>query len=1647
MCSGVRPTAIGDQLLTFGCVDHETVQCTYNANEEGGDYDASMAAFAACREASVGVDGYCRGELSAASGLSNQDACGGPNTNIAFHTLIPFVASCEGMYHFRFHADYGYGGFLGVDGVTHSAGDIWGHVFAEDVQLSEGDHYWEALGFEGCCDGHSELEVHLPNDQVADPWRPIISGASADLNGECEVVAPPPPPPPPPSPVLSYDFCFGAYSDDTDRHDFETGSAALPGGWTAVDDAPVSEAGNWYVVDNSGPALANDGWAAYEASNVWGNYPGDNALSGSYLINDEFYDQFIAEFEVYSADNDGLGFLFGFQDINDHFTATEINDIWPSPAADGYGGPHMKLRQRSGAQLPAMNAGNNVYSLLDSEDGDDGVSVAKQNFVPYTGSTVMNMALRVACCDGDGNTIITFLSSRHSSTGALEGVQRLTGKTSSYSPGKLGLFVYAHTATFDNFQVTPLSGGTGAALGYCEGAGTCNYADGTCACALEGATETMPDCSRGITAAGDVIYADGSTTAPGPPPPPPPPQTATIHVDDHVGAFVVGEPMTISFTDAGAGPLWDDWVGIYPVATCCSYEQLTNYVGGEWAYHGTADLGVGSVTVVPQQATDYYVLLLGGEDGYTELTDPVNRVRVTVIAAYATVSVADHVGDIVVGEPLTVTFTGAHSQGQGIAALWDDWVGIYPVATCCAYEQILNYVGGDGTGEWAYHGTIGNGASGSVTVVPQQATDYYVLLLGGPSGYLEITDPENRLQISVSTGGGGGGPPPPPGGHLWSGDYLTSDITFMSSSIDGYSTYRISVELGDAASNLYAIWGSVARPLNVPAAWQAATPFGRDIGGVPSAFFAASADSEFDSWLTIGATDGSLGVTLSAIGIDFDSWTESNALVSTDGSVFMMDPNTGPDGNIVLGQVTVPSANIAGTISFGLQGRSAGDEPDYQERVSFIVSAASAPPPAPPPAPVATIGNGHVTPVVTAIASAPGWATYTLSADLSNDARSLYSIFGRSTSPMSLPPAFQVATPFGRDIGGVPEAFVAAEPTAAYDSWLTVGVTDGVAGPISSIGIDWSSWTAESGITADNGAVFFMDPDAAPDGSTTLGQITVQAAATVTFGAQGRTTTGDNDWSEDNLSFDLPAPTTSPAPAPYVTCASRLSCDELGALYGGAWRTTTANFLRGSDQVCGESDTGFLGDDGDLCFGGQVAGGADTQLFAGDSWGHAGSICMAIGSRLCTVAELQAEETRGTGCEHDNEWVWAAEACDGGHMTAVGGNHNGQNRCTDTGECEAGQNPCTCDARCTPDTTHEAVRCCADVDPSIGETCLTVGYTTGCSALSCDELGALYGGAWRTTDANFLRGSDQVCGESDNGFNTDGTNLCFGGQVGGGADTFIDSWGHAASICMAIGSRLCTVAELQAEETRGTGCDHDNEWVWAAEACDGGHMTAVGGNHNGQNRCVDTGECEAGQNPCTCTARCTADATPEAVRCCADVAGQLCNAPPPSAPDVTVMSASAAGMTTVQLTFSLDASMANVYAMAGTDDEVMAFPAAFQVDAPFGTDIGGVPAAFIAVSADAAFDSWLTIGVTDGSAGATLAASPGLGLGDWSETAGISETNGAIFFMNPADGPAGDDIVLAQITSATPTGTASAKLQGRSADGSADWSAYKEWAW
>ena len=190
--------------------------------------------------------------------------------------------------------------------------------------------------------------------------------------------------------------------------------------------------------------------------------------------------------------------------------------------------------------------------------------------------------------------------------------------------------------------------------------------------------------------------------------------------------------------------------------------------------------------------------------------------------------------------------------------------------------------------------------------------------------------------------------------------------------------------------------------------------------------------------------------------------------------------------------------------------------------------------------------------------------------------------------------------------------------------------------------------------------------------------------------------------------------------------------------------------------------------------------------------------------------------------------------------------------------------------------------------------------------------------------------------------------------------------------------------------------------------------------------------------------------------------------PPPTPPPtdaivgaIDVVSATAGGVAgfaiTVRATITLDATQTNVYAMAGTEETPMSFPPAYQCATPFGADIGGASPAFFAIANNAAlgyaeFDSWLTVGITDGTQG-PISASPGFDLGAWTDSAGISTTNAAIFFMDPGTMGANsgtDPIVMAQMTVSAETaagGTATATLQGRSAGGAEDWQSPVVWTW
>jgi hypothetical protein len=156
-------------------------------------------------------------------------------------------------------------------------------------------------------------------------------------------------------------------------------------------------------------------------------------------------------------------------------------------------------------------------------------------------------------------------------------------------------------------------------------------------------------------------------------------------------------------------------------------------------------------------------------------------------------------------------------------------------------------------------------------------------------------------------------------------------------------------------------------------------------------------------------------------------------------------------------------------------------------------------------------------------------------------------------------------------------------------------------------------------------------------------------------------------------------------------------------------------------------------------------------------------------------------------------------------------------------------------------------------------------------------------------------------------------------------------------------------------------------------------------------------------------------------------------------PGITAVShGGVAGHTTFRLTLYPRPSqhVESCYAIyGGKEHGDIAFPPAFQVAAPFGAHVGGVAPQIVAMHPQAAYDSWLTVGLdasAPGDGGGGGGASPasashvlssvGLGLGRWTAERGIASSNGALFFLEPGQastlvGPiAQQGVLVAQLT-------------------------------
>ena len=57
---------------------------------------------------------------------------------------------------------------------------------------------------------------------------------------------------------------------------------------------------------------------------------------------------------------------------------------------------------------------------------------------------------------------------------------------------------------------------------------------------------------------------------------------------------------------------------------------------------------------------------------------------------------------------------------------------------------------------------------------------------------------------------------------------------------------------------------------------------------------------------------------------------------------------------------------------------------------------------------------------------------------------------------------------------------------ARYDSWLSVGITEGDADGIGTIGINFEDWTDTQNLAINDGALFFMQPAKGPAERATL---------------------------------------------------------------------------------------------------------------------------------------------------------------------------------------------------------------------------------------------------------------------------------------------------------------------------------------------------------------------------------------------------------------------------------------------------------------------------------------------------------------------------------------------------------------------------------
>ncbi|MEP1145239.1 MAG: CCXG family PEP-CTERM protein [Henriciella sp.] len=185
-----------DSLSSLGDVDAVFPVSGLRLRSRVSSADPTDAASALAAFANATVDVYDQVRTSV-SGLNNR-ALGGTSGNYGWciSAMVEVTAANAGVWGFRYGADFGHGGHLYVRGTELEEqwnDDLWwannfnntAETLEGSINLAPGWHRYEALGFEGCCDGPVGWQAQAPGG----PWQDLSTANFSMRATRCVVTS------------------------------------------------------------------------------------------------------------------------------------------------------------------------------------------------------------------------------------------------------------------------------------------------------------------------------------------------------------------------------------------------------------------------------------------------------------------------------------------------------------------------------------------------------------------------------------------------------------------------------------------------------------------------------------------------------------------------------------------------------------------------------------------------------------------------------------------------------------------------------------------------------------------------------------------------------------------------------------------------------------------------------------------------------------------------------------------------------------------------------------------------------------------------------------------------------------------------------------------------------------------------------------------------------------------------------------------------------------------------------------------------------------------------------------------------------------------------------------------------------------------